>query len=308
MLNRYVSIKVSIIIVMMPILMSCSKQGRDLALCWLRPSCIPQAYSSTTSKTTNKSKPSSKSPPKTSRWASSSVTCQPSVRTTLTANNASITLSYTEPKVNAMGEPLTNLSKTTIYYNLGAGFVKAKEKTATSPQGGGKIVESIQIPVQSKQPVEATICVVAINTKGLASFKIAKARVSTLRTPPVSPKPQEKRVPPQKAKISKRPTPSPQLIRCHSSAKTTVSATKTSLNISYREPSTRADGSPLTNLAKTTIYYDVGTGFVKAKEKTATSPQGGGKVVESIQIPVQSEQPVEATICVTATNTQGIRD
>ena len=149
---------------MMPLLMSCSKQGRDSALCWLRPSCVPSDNPP--------SPPKRIAEPKASSQASRSVTCQPSAKTTVTSKNPSITISYTEPKVNAMGRPLSNLSKTTIYYDVGRGFVQAKERTATSPQGGGKIVETIQIPVQSETPVETTICVVATDSRGLASYKI----------------------------------------------------------------------------------------------------------------------------------------
>ncbi|MBH0191638.1 MAG: hypothetical protein HP492_07740 [Nitrospira sp.] len=65
------------------------------------------------------------------------------------------------------------------------------------------------------------------------------------------------------------------------------------------------EGSPLTDLAKTTIYYDLGSGRVLAKDIPATKPTGGGQISQTITVPVQEkgEQPVR--ICVTATDRHG---
>ena len=93
--------------------------------------------------------------------------------------------------------------------------------------------------------------------------------------------------------------------KCRTLAKTTVSAAKPSISVSYSEPTTRADGSPLTNLAKTTIYYDLGNGLVKAKDILATNPTGGGKVSETLQVPLKPGERITATICVTATDVEG---
>ncbi len=71
------------------------------------------------------------------------------------------------------------------------------------------------------------------------------------------------------------------------------------------EPMTRVDGSPLTNLAKTTIYYDLGQGTVKAMDVRATAPTGGGHITERISIPIEEGREVFVPICVTATDTNG---
>jgi len=61
----------------------------------------------------------------------------------------------------------------------------------------------------------------------------------------------------------------------------------------------------LHNLAKTTIYYDLGNGFIKSKDIPATNPKGGGTITETFSIDVSPRKDVEATICVTATNQSG---
>lgn len=98
-----------------------------------------------------------------------------------------------------------------------------------------------------------------------------------------------------------QPTP----VRCPSSVQTNVSATKQSVKISYTEPSVSIVGSPLTDLAKTTIYYDLGSGRVLAKDIPATKPTGGGQISQTITVPVRvnGDQPVR--ICVTATDRHG---
>ena len=93
--------------------------------------------------------------------------------------------------------------------------------------------------------------------------------------------------------------------KCRTSTKKTVRATHPSITVSYVEPKTRADGSLLTNLAKTTIYYDIGEGLLKAKEIPAVNPKGGGKISEIVNIPLKKGKTVTATICVTATDVDG---
>jgi len=71
------------------------------------------------------------------------------------------------------------------------------------------------------------------------------------------------------------------------------------------EPTTKANGQKLTNLAKTTIYHDLGKGLVKYKDVPATNPQGGGTIQESIHFPIKKGASIQTTICVTATDTNG---
>ena len=62
------------------------------------------------------------------------------------------------------------------------------------------------------------------------------------------------------------------------------------------------DGKPLTNLARTTIYVDAGTGPMIAKVVPATKPTGGGKMSEQITLTVKDAEK-EVGLCVTATDT-----
>ncbi len=106
-----------------------------------------------------------------------------------------------------------------------------------------------------------------------------------------------------------RRTPGDQLPgnpKCLTSASITVKASKPSVTVSYVEPTTKADGRPLTNLAKTTIYRDFGKGLVKYKDIPATSPEGGGKVKEEVLFSLGKRDSIQAKICVTATDTAGL--
>jgi hypothetical protein len=75
--------------------------------------------------------------------------------------------------------------------------------------------------------------------------------------------------------------------------------------VSYIEPTTKANGQALTNLAKTTIYHDLGKGWLKFKEIKATNPGGGGTIREKVSFSLKPEETLHATICVTATDMNG---
>jgi hypothetical protein len=77
------------------------------------------------------------------------------------------------------------------------------------------------------------------------------------------------------------------------------------VHVSYTEPSVTAGGSALNDLAKTTIYYDLGAGRTLVKEIPATKPTGGGHISETIVLPVQTEGEQSVMICVTATDRHG---
>ena len=119
--------------------------------------------------------------------------------------------------------------------------------------------------------------------------------VKTQRSPTTS-------TPKQTQHISSPRTP---IRPCLTSAQATVKSSKPYVTVSYVEPTTNANGQALTNLAKTTIYHDVGKGLVKYKDIPATNPQGGGKVQEKISFTISEGASIQATICVTATNTNG---
>ena len=408
---------------------SSKNSNKDVILCWLRPSCLPSEIHSASPAANKESKPST--PPRASKGkesktmtptsqtpSSASANCRTTAKTTIKATKPSIKMTYTEPTTNEVGKPLINLAKTTIYYDLGTGLVKAKEVPATNPKGGGKITESIQIPLGSMKTADATICITATSDQGRENLRIVSAPVaskgSQVTKPQTPPKKQnrntsgssdgfttpsngvtvsgtvpidvaatagpgvanvqikidgsskfcdlEKRAPytcnwdstkvangwhtlsatildkknnrrtvavdvkvsnetrsqttnnpVKKTPSSKQSQPthadkssplpkSSHSGNCQISTQATVTAEKPSIAIAYKEPTTNWIGKPLANLGGTTIYYDIGNGLVKAKEVPATNPKGGGKITESIEIPLGSEKTMKATICVTATN------
>lgn len=75
-------------------------------------------------------------------------------------------------------------------------------------------------------------------------------------------------------------------------------AGKTSLTISYQEPTTNQNGGPLNNLAYTTVYISSTTSPAQAIRVWTNYTHGGALVtIRSIAVP-----PQEVRICVTATN------
>ncbi len=149
-----------------------SQKRLDTALCWLRPSCLPsQLPSAKAPEKPTVSKPSPAPPrPKKIQQVSShkgpTVSCVTSAKATVYASQPYVTVSYVEPTTNSMGQALTNLAKTTIYYDLGKGFVKYKDIPASTPEGGGTVQEKISYSLSEGTHIQTTICVTATNTNG----------------------------------------------------------------------------------------------------------------------------------------------
>lgn len=93
--------------------------------------------------------------------------------------------------------------------------------------------------------------------------------------------------------------------RCSSSVQTKVSAAKPTVTVVYTEPTVNQAGNPLKELAKTTIYYDLGTGRTLAREVPSTKPTGGGQISQIITVPAPHQQETVVRICVTATDRHG---
>lgn len=73
---------------------------------------------------------------------------------------------------------------------------------------------------------------------------------------------------------------------------------KSSVTVSYREPTTNQDGAPLTSLAYTTIYLTSAKEQPKAIRVWTNDPHGGAAVtIHDLPVPAQ-----EIGLCVTATN------
>ena len=90
--------------------------------------------------------------------------------------------------------------------------------------------------------------------------------------------------------------------QCGASSKVRIRPPHSTVTISYTEPTTGTDGKPLTNLAFTTIYYNVGEGPVIAKVVPASQKTGGGSVSQSIIIPLHNQSEQDVPVCVTATD------
>ena len=74
---------------------------------------------------------------------------------------------------------------------------------------------------------------------------------------------------------------------------------------SYTEPTTNADATPLTDLAKTNVYYQLPGGTpVKGADVPASRPQGGGVISTQVTVPVTAGQDVVVTFWATATDQQ----
>jgi hypothetical protein len=97
----------------------------------------------------------------------------------------------------------------------------------------------------------------------------------------------------------------PNTVHCPNSVHTKVSKAKPTIRVSYTEPSVTVAGGLLNDLAKTTIYYDLGNGRALAKEISATKPTGGEQISETITVPIQTQGEQSVRICVTATDRHG---
>ncbi|RMH37586.1 MAG: hypothetical protein D6690_02085 [Nitrospirae bacterium] len=95
---------------------------------------------------------------------------------------------------------------------------------------------------------------------------------------------------------------------CHAMAWAEIEPNQETLTIRYQEPTTQHDGSPLRDLAKTSIYKDVGAGFVKIIDVPASNPAGGGIVEETIPLDAHMKQMRRFKICVTATDRHGLEN
>ncbi len=84
-------------------------------------------------------------------------------------------------------------------------------------------------------------------------------------------------------------------------------ASGTILTVTYTEPTSNSDKTPLTDLAKTTIYYSInGAAEVKVTpDIAATVPTGGGSVSTQVTVPIAAGQSASVTVRATATDTSG---
>ncbi len=78
------------------------------------------------------------------------------------------------------------------------------------------------------------------------------------------------------------------------------------LRATYTEPSTRTDGTPLTDLVKTNLHYSLpGVVVGKSPDIPATKAAGGGIVETTVFVPIVKGQGGNVIFWVTATDESG---
>jgi hypothetical protein len=79
------------------------------------------------------------------------------------------------------------------------------------------------------------------------------------------------------------------------------------VNVSYKEPVTNTDGSPLTDLKLCSVYYQFSDSdaAVRAKDINASSLTGGGNVSDSFSVPVAEGVEKDVDFWATCSDTSG---
>lgn len=93
------------------------------------------------------------------------VDCSPAAPLPIPANRT-ISIKYTEPKLQQNGQDLAFLSHTTIYYDAGRGVREYTKHSATTVTGGGPVARDVIIPAEAGNSPTAKICVTATNSAG----------------------------------------------------------------------------------------------------------------------------------------------
>ncbi len=78
---------------------------------------------------------------------------------TVAVSGTEVTVTYdepteNEPDLNGVVTPLVDLNHTTIFHNFGASEIAIIDVPATSPMGGGTILEKIVVPVPDKMETD----------------------------------------------------------------------------------------------------------------------------------------------------------
>ena len=88
----------------------------------------------------------------------------------------------------------------------------------------------------------------------------------------------------------------------------TVTPTGTILTVDYEEPATNTNGSLLTDLKETAVFYAFpGQAVTLCVTTTASRPTGGGHVSVACTVPVSEGQELDVTVTATASDLSGNR-
>jgi len=82
----------------------------------------------------------------------------------------------------------------------------------------------------------------------------------------------------------------------------TVNVTGAEVTVTYTEPTTNEDGSPLLDLNFCSIFYDMGDGPTKAIDITASKPTGGGTISTNFIVPVLDGMERDVSVWGTASD------
>ena len=74
-----------------------------------------------------------------------------------TISGIDLTITYTEPTLNVGGSPLLDLDKTTIYINPSNAPIFTREVAASSPTGGGNIIQVITVIVNEGEEIDVEV-------------------------------------------------------------------------------------------------------------------------------------------------------
>jgi hypothetical protein len=99
---------------------------------------------------------------------------------------AEIEVTYTEPTQNADNSPIQDLDHTSIYADGGSGANKMLDVPASSPNGGGAVIQRISVPVSDGQEADVSIWATAFDGSGNES---AQGTVVTIRIDKLAPAP-----------------------------------------------------------------------------------------------------------------------
>ena len=77
------------------------------------------------------------------------------------------------------------------------------------------------------------------------------------------------------------------------------------ITVSFTEPTTNKNGTPLKDLARTSIYTKIAGAVAKQLDVTASGLTGGGSVSKKITVSVAEDEEVDVEVYATASDISG---
>ncbi|HJQ99695.1 MAG TPA: hypothetical protein VJ826_15380 [Candidatus Polarisedimenticolaceae bacterium] len=157
-----------------------------------------------------------------------------------------ITVQYQEPNLSSDGSPISDLLRTSVFYNLGQGDVKLFDQPASSPNGNGNVNRLAVVPFLPGRQQNVTFYAVAVDSFTNLSVQ---SNVVVFRFDTLAP-----------------------------GAPRVLQISGDMLFYRYDEPSTTSDGGALDDLSEVRIFFnDARSAQVRhLRTVPATSTTGGG--------------------------------